>query len=473
MSLCSIHMQYAIYLLIGTTHEKENAPGERIIEPRVSTSVPNALAGEQIAAGWPAWLVAAGTEAIDRWLPRKLESFHMLDKVGEGTYSSIYKARDLELNKVVALKRLKFDNVKLMIKEINILRRLDHQNVIKLEGLITTSSNKFGCLYLIFEYMEHDLKGLVSLPGVIFSESQIKCYMKQLLDGINHVHSRGIIHRDITTLNLLVDNYGIQKIADFGLSKFSRSKPSVPLTSRVGTLRYRPPELLIGSCFYGVEVDLWSIGCVLGELFNGKAILQVTATIFKQKVPYNSRMEEAFCDFPVAALELMQTLLSIEPQCRGTAATAMDHGFFYVQPLASDPSSLPKYPPTKEEVTQIYKMSESRKSSEEEANKDKGKDHLAHNFWSFIKGKKKQNHVPRRINSHDIKGKKQHCGPLPAASNQNDHEFKGKKSNFSARLPAESNSMDVDQLLREHDRHIQEIVERAKIEKKMRPKVQT
>lgn len=98
--------------------------------------------------------------------------------------------------------------------------------------------------------------------------------MKQLLAGISHVHSQGILHRDITTLNILVDNRGILKIADFGLCTFSISKPSVPLTSRVGTLWYRAPELLIGSCFYGIEVDLWSIGCVLGELFNGKGILQ-------------------------------------------------------------------------------------------------------------------------------------------------------------------------------------------------------
>ncbi|XP_027773155.1 probable serine/threonine-protein kinase At1g09600 [Solanum pennellii] len=228
------------------------------------------MVDEQIAAGWPAWLVAAGTEAIHGWLPRKLESFHMLDKIGYGAYSTVYKVRDLENNKTVALKQLKFDNVEFMRKEINILRRLDHENVIKLEGLIITSCIMSGCLYLIFEYMEHDLKGLLSIPGVFFSESQIKCYLKQLLNGISHVHSRGILHRDITTSNLLLDNRGILKIADFGLSTLSKSKLNVLLTSCIGTLWYRAPELLIGSCFYGIEMDLWSIGCVLGELFNGE-----------------------------------------------------------------------------------------------------------------------------------------------------------------------------------------------------------
>ncbi|XP_049366254.1 probable serine/threonine-protein kinase At1g54610 [Solanum verrucosum] len=567
-------------IAIGSTHEKQNVP-------RISRSIPNAMAGEQIAAGWPAWLVATGTEAIHGWLPRKLESFHMLDKIGYGAYSTVYKARDLEHNKIVALKRLKFDNVELMMKEINILRRLDHENVIKLEGLIITSGIIFGLLYLILEYMEHDLKGLLSIPGAFFSESQIKCYMKQLLNGINHVHSRGILHRDITTSNLLLDNRGILKIADFGLSTLSKSKPNVPLTSCIGTLWYRAPELLIGSCFYGIEVDLWSIGCVLGELFNGKGILQgnneidqlhkifklcgspsdeywrkynsSNAAILKQKVPYNAKIEETFHDFPVAALELMQILLSIEPQSRGTAAIAMDHSFFKVEPFATDSFSLPKYPPTKgldvkwknskvcstifdemdhsffkvepfatdsfslpeypptkgldvkwknskvcstifDEINWMderhdltndalgvtpwvtiderrrYKMPESANSSEG-ANRDKGKEDQEHNFWSFIKGKKKQNHVPstaasKRVNGHDIKGKKQQYGLLTTASNQNDRDFKGKKSDFYARLPVESNPMDVDRVLREHDRHIQEVVERAKLEKKMRAKVQ-
>lgn len=93
----------------------------------------------------------------------------MLDKVGDGSYSNVYKARDLELNKIIALKQLKFDSVRFVTKEINILRRLNHENMIKLEGLIITSSIMSGCLYLIFEYMEHDLKGLLSIPGVIFS----------------------------------------------------------------------------------------------------------------------------------------------------------------------------------------------------------------------------------------------------------------------------------------------------------------
>jgi len=97
-------------------------------------------------------------------------------QIGQGTYSNVYRARDLEKEKIVALKKVRFDNlepesVKFMAREILILRRLDHPNVIKLEGLVTS---RMSCsLYLVFEYMEHDLAGLASFPGVKFTESQV------------------------------------------------------------------------------------------------------------------------------------------------------------------------------------------------------------------------------------------------------------------------------------------------------------
>ncbi|GMP54587.1 hypothetical protein CsSME_00019709 [Camellia sinensis var. sinensis] len=139
-------------------------------------SIPKATEGEQVVAGWPSWLAAVAGEAIKGWVPRRADSFEKLDKIGQGTYSSVYKARDRTQKKIVALKKVRFDSmdpesIKFMAREIVILRRLDHPNIIKLEGLVT--SHNSCSLYLVFEYMEHDLTGLASLPSFKFSEPQV------------------------------------------------------------------------------------------------------------------------------------------------------------------------------------------------------------------------------------------------------------------------------------------------------------
>ncbi|OVA14918.1 Protein kinase domain [Macleaya cordata] len=342
-------------------------------------TIPMGIEGEQVAAGWPAWLASVAGEAIRGWTPRRADSFEKLDKIGQGTYSSVYRARDLDNGKIVALKKVRFDNmepesVRFMAREINILRRLDHPNIIKLEGLVT--SRMSSSLYLVFEYMEHDLAGLASFPGPKFTEPQVKCYMQQLLRGLDHCHSRGVLHRDIKGSNLLIDNNGFLKIADFGLATFFDPHQSQPLTSRVVTLWYRPPELLLGATHYSIAVDLWSTGCILAELYAGKPIMPGRteveqmhkifklcgspsedywrkaklphATIFKPQQPYRRCVAEIFRDFPPAALGLTEILLSIDPVDRGTAASALKSEFFTAKPFACDPSTLPKYPPSKE-----------------------------------------------------------------------------------------------------------------------------
>ncbi|KAE8677041.1 histidine phosphotransfer protein [Hibiscus syriacus] len=144
--------------------------------------------------------------------------------------------------KTVALKKVRFDNlepesVKFMARKVLILRRLDHPNVVKLEGLVTS---RISCsLYLVFRYMEHDLAGLAASPAVKFTEPQVKCYMHQLLSGLEHCQNRGVLHRDIKGSNLLIDDGGVHRIADFGLAMFFDPNRKHPMTSRVFTLWYR------------------------------------------------------------------------------------------------------------------------------------------------------------------------------------------------------------------------------------------
>ncbi|KAJ0035499.1 hypothetical protein Pint_25032 [Pistacia integerrima] len=387
---------------------------------------PKHVHGEQVAAGWPSWLSAVAGEAISGWTPRRADTFEKLDKIGQGTYSNVYKARDTLTGQIVALKKVRFDNlepesVKFMAREILILRRLDHPNVVKLEGLVTS---RMSCsLYLVFKYMEHDLAGLAASPGIKFTEPQVKCYMHQLLSGLEHCHNRNVLHRDIKGSNLLLDNEGILKIADFGLASFFDPNHKQPMTSRVVTLWYRPPELLLGATDYGVSVDLWSAGCILAELLAGKPIMPGRteveqlhkifklcgspseeywkksklphATIFKPQQSYKRCIAETFKDFPPSSLPLIETLLAIDPAERQTATAAlrsekatcahsgsiprmiylrfldsfwkhvkcfgwdimfscyydkllMTLQFFTTKPYGCEPSSLPKYPPSKE-----------------------------------------------------------------------------------------------------------------------------
>ncbi|KAJ9537250.1 hypothetical protein OSB04_029983 [Centaurea solstitialis] len=355
--------------------------------PRLSNPSKN-IHGEQVAAGWPAWLSAVAGEAINGWIPRRADTFEKIDKassddpfsfIGQGTYSNVYKAKDTMTGKIVALKKVRFDNlepesVKFMAREILILRRLDHPNVVKLEGLVTS---RMSCsLYLVFEYMEHDLAGLAASPTIKFTEPQVKCYMNQLLSGLEHCHNRHVLHRDIKGSNLLLDNGGSLKIADFGLASFFDPNHKQPMTSRVVTLWYRPPELLLGATDYGVGVDLWSAGCILAELLAGKPIMPGRteveqlhkifklcgspseeywkksklphATIFKPQQSYKRCIADTFKAFPPSSLPLIDTLLSIDPTERQTATAALRSEFFTTKPYACDPSSLPKYPPSKE-----------------------------------------------------------------------------------------------------------------------------
>ncbi|KAL4379208.1 hypothetical protein GQ457_02G009750 [Hibiscus cannabinus] len=326
---------------------------------------------DQVVHGWPKWLVDnVPFEVLSGLVPKSADSYDKLAKIGQGTYSNVYKARDKDTGKIVALKKVRFNtaepaSVKFMAREIMMLQKLNHPNIIRLEGLAT--SRMQYSLYLVFDFMLSDLTKVISRPDQRLTEPQIKCYMQQLLSGLSHCHERGILHRDIKGSNLLIDRNGVLKIADFGLANTFNPKPKRPLTSRVVTLWYRAPELLLGSTDYGVGIDLWSAGCLLAEMFAGRPIMpgrtevEQLHRIFKlcgspseeywkkMKLPasfrppqhYKPGYQEVFGDFPSSSFELLTQLLNLDPSYRGIAASALQSEFFSSSPLACNLSELP------------------------------------------------------------------------------------------------------------------------------------
>ncbi|KAK1315608.1 putative serine/threonine-protein kinase [Acorus calamus] len=338
--------------------------------------------------GWPRWLLEnVQLEALAGLVPKSAECYDMLRKVGQGTYSNVYKARDRDTGKIVALKKVRFEtseseSVKFMAREILILRRLDHPNVVKLEGLATSRMHR--SIYLVFDFMKSDLARVISRPDGRLTEPQVKCYMQQLLSGLQHCHERGILHRDIKGSNLLIDKSGVLKIADFGLANEYNPQLKRPLTSRVVTLWYRAPELLLGATDYGVGIDLWSAGCLLAEMFAGRPILpgrtelEQLHRIFKlcgspsedywRKLrivtsfrPPHSKpsFAEIFRDFPASSLGLLSTLLALDPAYRGSASSALQNEFFSMSPLACELSGLPVI--YTEDINEVDQSRERRK----------------------------------------------------------------------------------------------------------------
>uniref|UniRef100_A0A2K6KT53 Cyclin-dependent kinase 12 n=1 Tax=Rhinopithecus bieti TaxID=61621 RepID=A0A2K6KT53_RHIBE len=186
---------------------------------------------------------------------------------------------------LVALKKVRLDNEKegfpiTAIREIKILRQLIHRSVVNMKEIVTDKQDALdfkkdkGAFYLVFEYMDHDLMGLLESGLVHFSEDHIKSFMKQLMEGLDYCHKKNFLHRDIKCSNILLNNSGQIKLADFGLARLYNSEESRPYTNKVITLWYRPPELLLGEERYTPAIDVWSCGCILGELFTKKPIFQ-------------------------------------------------------------------------------------------------------------------------------------------------------------------------------------------------------
>ncbi|KAH8102272.1 Pkinase-domain-containing protein [Cristinia sonorae] len=317
------------------------------------------------------------------------DNYDIINKLGEGTFGEVHKARH-HRGALVALKRILMHNEKegmpvTALREIKILKALHHPCIVDIVDMfVVKSRGKESPLsvYMVFPYMDHDLAGLLENERVKLSPSQIKLYMKQLLEGTEYMHRNHILHRDMKAANLLISNTGCLKIADFGLAR--AYDPNIvkggddlrgrerKYTNCVVTRWYRPPELLLGARQYGGEVDMWGIGCVLGEMFWRKPILPGSSDLdqldkiwqlcgtpnqhtwpnydllpgcegVKRFTSYPRRLKQTYDTIGVETCDLLDKLLTCNPRERLTASQALDHDYFWTDPLPADPKTLPTY----------------------------------------------------------------------------------------------------------------------------------
>ena len=180
---------------------------------------------------------------------RFVTEFEKLNRIGEGTYGIVYRARDTNTGEIVALKKMRMEREKDGIpvsglREITILLACDHENIVTMKEIAVGRS--LESMFLVMLYCEQDLASLLDNMQTPFSESQVKCIMKQVFRGLKYLHSNFIVHRDLKVSNLLMTDKGCVKIADFGLARYY-GLPLKPMTPKVVTLWYRAPELLLNA----------------------------------------------------------------------------------------------------------------------------------------------------------------------------------------------------------------------------------
>ncbi|GFH48305.1 hypothetical protein CTEN210_04781 [Chaetoceros tenuissimus] len=302
-----------------------------------------------------------------------LDGYERTDRIGQGAYGIVYRGVQRSTGITVAIKRIPFADAAPeggvpcnVIREISLLRELEHPNVVR---LLDVNQARPGELYLVFEFVAHDLKTFLdrSQPTGDVTRRQglpidvVRSFMRQILEGVGYCHTYRILHRDLKPHNLLISSDGTQvKLADFGLARLS-GLPSGPYTSEVVTLWYRAPELLLGATRYCGPVDVWSIGCIFAEmatgyaLFPGRSDIDQLFKIFQRRgtptadsglarLPHfnpefpkwQSRPITDFVDLDRFgshhAADLLDQLLHYDPERRIICRQALHHPFFFERP---------------------------------------------------------------------------------------------------------------------------------------------
>ncbi|XP_026222922.1 cyclin-dependent kinase 16 isoform X2 [Anabas testudineus] len=286
----------------------------------------------------------------------KLETYVKLDKLGEGTYATVYKGRSKLTENLVALKEIRLEHEEgapcTAIREVSLLKDLKHANIVTLHDIIHTQKS----LTLVFEYLDKDMKQYLDDCGNMIHDHNVKLFLFQLLRGLSYCHRRKVLHRDLKPQNLLINERGELKLADFGLAR-AKSIPTKTYSNEVVTLWYRPPDILLGSTDYSTHIDMWGVGCIFYEmatgrpLFPGSTVEEELHFIFKllgtpteQSWPGISSNEEFMTyNYPQyraetlsnhtprlssEGVELLSKFLQFEGRKRISAEESMKHHYF-------------------------------------------------------------------------------------------------------------------------------------------------
>ncbi|CAI2356357.1 unnamed protein product [Caenorhabditis sp. 36 PRJEB53466] len=337
-----------------------------------------------------------------------IHEYSILNTIAEGTYGEVFRGKHTRTDEIVALKRFKMEKERegfpiTALREINMLLKAgNHPNIVNVKEILCGNSKNE--IFMALEYVEHDVKGLIDkmrAKNQRFRTGQQKALMLQLLSGIEHLHKSWIIHRDLKTSNLLISNSGILKIADFGLAREFGDRPQ-RMTTVVVTLWYRSPELLLKPKYYSTPVDMWSVGCIMAEFCQMRALWigeneadQVTR-IFKSMGSPDEHtwpgIEEheywkliSFDKYPAGGLKkkllgqklmnetgyhLLNGMLTLDPNKRFTATEALEHEWFNEKPFSVPYEELPTNPARIEHNVAPKPMSRKERLEENLANED-------------------------------------------------------------------------------------------------------